>query len=50
MLYFYVTLDPRTHPRQVDDSGGDPGFAGDPGAVGDVVPKQLQDQRAEVHV
>lgn len=39
-----------THPGLVDEGRGDPGLAGDPGSVGDVVLQQLGDQRAEVHV
>jgi len=38
------------HPGPVDESRGDPGLAGDPGAVGHIVLEQLEDQRAEVHV
>lgn len=39
-----------THPGLVDESRGDPGLAGDPGAVGHVVPDQLKDERTEVHI
>lgn len=39
-----------THPGLVDEGGGDPGLAGNPGAVGHIVTEQLRDERTEVNV